>query len=87
VGRITCRIHRSVSSGGPGETLVKVGDWVRVRTDGGSPAARKYAGRKRRVTMIAPGLDETILDIRMVGNSFDTVLEEGDLGAKEKEGR
>jgi hypothetical protein len=28
-----------------------VGDRVQVRTDGGSPAARKYAGKKGRVTM------------------------------------
>jgi hypothetical protein len=57
----------------------EVGDRVLVRTEG-SPAARKYAGEEGLVTMVTPGLDEEIvLDVRVDGNNYDTVFEEGDL--------
>jgi hypothetical protein len=36
--------------------------------------------------MIASGLEGIVLDVRMDGNRFDTVLEEGDLSGKEKGG-
>jgi hypothetical protein len=57
-----------------------VGDRVRVRSDGGSAAARKYAGRKGQVTMRGPGLDRKIVvDVQIDENNFDTVFEEQDL--------
>lgn len=74
------------SSDEPEEMLVEVGDRVRIRTDGGSPAARKYAGEKGQVTMISSGLEGIVLDVRMDGNRFDTVLEEGDLSGKARGG-
>ena len=58
---------------------LEVGDRVQVRTDGGSPAARKYAGRKGRVTMRGPGLDRIVVDVQIEENNFDTVFEEQDL--------
>ena len=58
----------------------EVGDRVRVRSDGGSAAARKYAGRKGQVTMRGPGLDRKIVvDVQIDENNFDTVFEEQDL--------
>ncbi len=57
----------------------KVGDRVQVRTDGGSAAARKYAGRKGQVTMRGPGLDRIVVDVQIDENNFDTVFEEQDL--------
>jgi hypothetical protein len=58
----------------------EVGDRVRVRSDGGSAAARKYAGRKGKVTMKGPGLDRKIVvDVQIDENNFDTVFEEQDL--------
>src|SRR4051812_20812919 len=84
--RMVCRTQRGRQASELGGTLVEVGDQVRVRTDGGSPAARKYAGEKGRVMMIASGLEGIVLDVRMDGNRFDTVLEEGDLSGKEKGG-
>jgi hypothetical protein len=58
----------------------EVGDRVRVRSDGGSAAARKYAGRKGQVTMKGPGLDmRIIVDVQIDENTFDTVFEEQDL--------
>ena len=58
----------------------EVGDRVRVRSDGGSAAARKYAGRKGQVTMKGPGLDRKIVvDVQIDENNFDTVFEEQDL--------
>jgi hypothetical protein len=66
----------------------EVGDWVLVRTDGRSPAAQKYAGEEGLVTMVAPGLDdETILDVRVNGNNFDTVFEESDLVTRQSNKR
>ncbi len=67
--------------------LLEVGDRVQVRTNGGSPAARKYAGKEGYVTQICGGLDQSILiDVRFFGNNFDTVLKEEDLLiAKEEE--
>jgi hypothetical protein len=56
-----------------------VGDSVRVRSDGGSAAARKYAGRKGQVTMRGPGLDRIVVDVQLEENNFDTVFEEQDL--------
>lgn len=38
------------------------------------------------MTMIAPGLERIVLDVRMDGNHFDTVLEEGDLSGKDRGG-
>jgi hypothetical protein len=58
----------------------EVGDCVRVRSDGGSASARKYAGRKGQVTMRGPGLDRKIVvDVQIDENNFDTVFEEQDL--------
>ncbi len=56
-----------------------VGARVRVRSDGGSAAARKYPGRKGQVTMRGPGFDRIVVDVRLEENSFDTVFEEQDL--------
>jgi hypothetical protein len=56
-----------------------VGDRVQVRSDGGSAAARKYAGRKGQVTMRGPGLDRIVVDVKLEENNFDTVFEEQDL--------
>jgi hypothetical protein len=58
---------------------IEVGDLVRVRRDGGSAAAKKYAGRNGQVTMRGPGLDRTMVDVRIDDNNFDTVFEEEDL--------
>jgi hypothetical protein len=57
----------------------EVGDLVQVRSDGGSAAARKYAGRKGLVTMRGPGLDRVVVDVQIDENNFDTVFEEQDL--------
>jgi hypothetical protein len=60
--------------------LITVGDWVRVRTSGGSAAARKYAGREGQVTTITPGLDKVNVLVRIEGNrAFETAFEERDL--------
>jgi len=56
-----------------------VGDRVQVRSDGGSAAARKYAGRKGQVTMRGPGLDRIVVDVKLEENNFDTVFEDQDL--------
>jgi hypothetical protein len=56
-----------------------VGDRVRVRSRGGSAAARKYAGKEGRVTMRGPGLDSIVVDVQLEQNNFDTVFEEQDL--------
>ena len=58
-----------------------IGDRVQVRTDGGSAAARKYAGKKGQVTMRGPGLDRIVVDVQIEENNFDTVFEEQDLSA------
>ena len=65
----------------------EVGDRVRVRSDGGSAAARKYAGKTGQVTMKGPGLDmRIIVDVQIDENNFDTVFEEQDLStATERE--
>ena len=81
--RAICKTRRERSLGGTGGTLVEVGDRVQVRSIGGSPAARKYAGEKGRVTRISSGFDKIVLDVRMGDNNFDTVLEERDLDATE----
>jgi hypothetical protein len=57
----------------------EVGARVQVRSDGGSAAARKYAGKKGQVTMKGPGLDRTVVDVQIDENNFDTVFEEQDL--------
>jgi len=64
---------------------VKVGGRVRIRADGDSPAARKHAGAEGRVRLVCEGSDRTIFDVRIFGNNFDTVLEEGDLLAAKGE--
>ena len=56
-----------------------VGDRVQVRSDGGSAAAKKYAGRKARVRMRGPGFDRIVVDVQLEENKFDTVFEEQDL--------
>ena len=56
-----------------------VGDRVQVRSDGGSAAARKYAGKKGQVTMRGPGLDRIVIDVKLEENNFDTVFEDQDL--------
>jgi hypothetical protein len=43
------------------------------------PAARKYAGKKGRVTMRGPGLDSIVVDVQLEQNNFATVFEEQDL--------
>jgi hypothetical protein len=63
---------------------IEVGDWVRVRSDGGSAAAEKYAGKQGQATMVGAGFDRTIVDVRIEGNSFDTVFEERDLSITER---
>jgi hypothetical protein len=57
----------------------EVGDRVQVRSDGGSAATRKYAGKKGQVTMRGPGLDRIVVDVQLEENNFDTVFEEQDL--------
>lgn len=56
-----------------------VGDRVQVRSDGGSAAARKYAGKKGLVTLREPGLDRIVVDVHLEDNTFDTVFNEQDL--------
>ena len=56
-----------------------IGDRVQVRSDGGSAAARKYAGKKGQVTMRGLGLDRIVVDVQIEENNFDTVFEEHDL--------
>jgi hypothetical protein len=58
---------------------IEVGNRVRVRSDGRSAAARKYAGKKGQVTMRGPGFDRTVVDVQIEDNTFDTVFEEEDL--------
>ena len=58
---------------------IEVGDRVRVREDGRSAAAGEYAGETGRVTMVAPGLDRTIVDVRIDGNKVHTVFDEEDV--------
>jgi hypothetical protein len=58
---------------------LEVGDRVQVRSDGGSAAARKYAGKRGQVTMRGPGLDRIVVDVQLEENNFDTVFEEQDL--------
>jgi hypothetical protein len=45
------------------------------------PAARKYAGKEGYATLVYVGFDETtlIINVRLLGNNFDTVLEGEDL--------
>jgi hypothetical protein len=57
-----------------------VGDRVQVRSDSGSAAARKYAGKKGRVTMRGPGLDRIVVDVQREENNFDMVFEEENQG-------
>jgi hypothetical protein len=57
-----------------------VGDRVQVRSDGGSAAARKYAGKKGCVTMRGPGLDRILADVQLEENNFDMVFDEEDQG-------
>jgi hypothetical protein len=66
---------------------VEVGNRVQVRANGGSPAARNHAGKEGYVTLGCRDLDHsTLIDVRLFGNNFDTVLNEEDLlTAKEGE--
>jgi hypothetical protein len=59
--------------------IVEVGDLVRVRRDGRSAAARKYAGKKGQVTMRGAGVDRIVVDVRIDENTFVTVFDEQDL--------
>ena len=53
---------------------------MRVRTDGGSAAAREYGGREGRVTTITPSWDKVSLFVRIQANrNFGTAFEERDL--------
>ena len=63
---------------------VEVGDRVRVRSDGRSAVARKYAGKRGQVTMRGPGVDRTVVDVQIEENTFDTVFEEKDLRMTER---
>ena len=64
-----------------------VGDRVQVRNNGGSAAARKYAGKKGQVTMRGPGLDRIVVDVQIEENNFDTVFEEQDLSTTKERDR
>jgi hypothetical protein len=59
--------------------IVEVGDLVRIRRDGRSAAARKYAGKKGQVTMRGAGVDRIVVDVRIDENIFVTVFDEQDL--------
>jgi hypothetical protein len=61
------------------QSRIEVGDLVRVRRDGGSAAARRYAGKKGHVTMRGLGIDRIVVDVRIHENNFDTVFDEQDL--------
>jgi hypothetical protein len=65
---------------------IEVGDRVRVRDDGRSAAAGEYAGETGRVTVVGPGLDRTIVDVRIDGKNVDTVFDEEDLVPLRKTG-
>ena len=58
---------------------IDVCDRIRVRDDGRSPAAEDYAGETWRVTVAGPGLDRTIVDVRIDGKNVDTVFDEEDV--------
>ncbi len=65
---------------------IEVGDRVRVREDGRSAAAGEYAGETGRVTVVGPGLDRTVVDVRIDGNKVDTVFDEEDVVPLKKTG-
>ena len=44
-----------------------------------SAAAEEYAGETGRVTVAGPGLDRTIVDVRIDGKNVDTVFDEEDV--------
>jgi hypothetical protein len=59
---------------------IEVGDRVRVRTSGGTPAARKYSGRGGRVEAIEPAFDgRRFFYVRIDGNRVETAFEGQDL--------
>ena len=68
-------------------SYTEVGDRVRVRSEGGSPGARKYAGRKGQVTMRGPRLDRIVVYVQIGENDFDTVFEEQDLSTPTEKDR
>lgn len=60
--------------------MIAVGDRVRVRTDGGSAAARKYAGREGWVTTITPSWDKVSFFVGIEDNrEIETAFEEREL--------
>ena len=63
---------------------IKVGDWVQVRSKGGSAAARKYASKRGRVRMRGPGIERNVVDVQIEDNTFDMVFEEQDLRTRER---
>jgi len=60
-------------------SYIEVGDFVRVRRDGRSAAARKYADKKGQVAMRGAGVDRIVVDVRVEANTFVTVFDEQDL--------
>lgn len=53
---------------------------MRIRSDGGSAAARQYAGREGRVIAIIPGPAKVALFVRIECNYYiETTFEEWDL--------
>jgi ribosomal protein L25 (general stress protein Ctc) len=60
--------------------LMTVGDQVRVREEGGSAAARKYAGQHGQVTDIAIGAAKVTIFVCVEGNHvLQTAFEERDV--------
>ena len=58
---------------------IEVGDFVQVRRDGRSAAAKRYAGKKGQVAMRGAGVDRIVVDVRIDANTFVTVFDEQDL--------
>jgi ribosomal protein L21E len=64
------------------KSRIEVGDLVLICRDGRrrrSAAARKYAGKKGKVTLREEGYHGIVVDVRIEENNFDTVFEEQDL--------
>jgi hypothetical protein len=59
---------------------IEAGDRVRVRTGGGTPAAKRCPGRGGRVEAIEPAFDgRRFFYVRIDGNRVETAFEEQDL--------